>query len=854
MLAKFRQRGFRNSIFLSISVVVVGSIVLGLFAPSVEASVDTSTAPTATNNPGQRKVVTSSNGTIVVFYNAGNMVGIKYNTSTDNGASWGTAQFAYAADVASTSDFSVAIDSSDNIYIVYAISGTASSRKFTYSGGSSWSGGTVGSVAGGAGASCSTGAGVFNISLAVSSEGTLVTTMQRANGGACSTETHRSTDSGSSWGSSYSLPANGTLSASAGHIPVAIGADMWVISQNSGNSSLVSKDIGTTGAWTSTGTSLSNSNSTMGFMSVTSASSDSLDVLWKNNSTNTIQYARYSISGNSFGASTTISSATSDVAGTITVGASNGRMMTFYQEFQASNSYKVAYKEYNGSSWSSAKYVSGDTSNNTNINSPAINGSSSNINVGVLWMTGTSSPYTINGSAVQFQYIPDAPTLSSPADGAHPVSTTPTLQFAGSDTNSDDLTYDTQIDTANTFDSQVGGGTSAPAIDDSYSESFSPTSFQLNSGGATQGIGQSFTGDGNALNSAKFYIKKFGSPTGNAVVKVYTHSGTFGTSSVPTGAALATSANFDVSTLTTSFQLISFSFSGGNKIALTNGTKYVVTIEYSGGDGSNALIVGADGTTLGHAGNKVGYNGSSWAAQSTFDVPFYVYTVSPALLNKYSNVDSGFSGSPDNTDPFTSGQTVSYAVQAGDALTRGTTYYWRVRAIDPSGSNTYGSWSATRSFTIDAPPATPTLVSPTSSQTGVSVLPQFQLRTSDADNDDLQYNIKVYSAQTECNADSGTNLVRSITEATSGWQQRTRQSNTAYVGSSNISNSVMAVYQYETPPLTSNTTYWWKGRALDPSPGSGLSGSWTTCQSFTTASLESRIKGGVNIRGGSRIK
>lgn len=62
-----------------------------------------------------------------------------------------------------------------------------------------------------------------------------------------------------------------------------------------------------------------------------------------------------------------------------------------------------------------------------------------------------------------------------------------------------------------------------------------------------------------------------------------------------------------------------------------------------------------------------------------------------------SGTDAGFSGSPDNTDPFTSGQQVTYTVQS--ALSVGT-YYWRVRGIDPSGSNGYGEWSTTRSFDI----------------------------------------------------------------------------------------------------------------------------------------------------------
>ena len=65
--------------------------------------------------------------------------------------------------------------------------------------------------------------------------------------------------------------------------------------------------------------------------------------------------------------------------------------------------------------------------------------------------------------------------------------------------------------------------------------------------GGNPAVGQSFTGNGLILNSAEFYLKKKGSPTGNAVVKIYAHSGTYGTSSVPTGSALATSDNFDVS-------------------------------------------------------------------------------------------------------------------------------------------------------------------------------------------------------------------------------------------------------------------------------------------------------------------
>lgn len=68
---------------------------------------------------------------------------------------------------------------------------------------------------------------------------------------------------------------------------------------------------------------------------------------------------------------------------------------------------------------------------------------------------------------------------------------------------------------------------------------------------------------------------------------------------------------------------------------------------------------------------------------------------------KTSDSDAGFANvtTPADTSPFTSGNTVSYTFQS--ALTNNVTYFYRVRAKDPSGANTYSSWSSIRSFTID---------------------------------------------------------------------------------------------------------------------------------------------------------
>ena len=75
------------------------------------------------------------------------------------------------------------------------------------------------------------------------------------------------------------------------------------------------------------------------------------------------------------------------------------------------------------------------------------------------------------------------------------------------------------------------------------------------------------------------------------------------------------------------------------------------------------------------------------------------------LLNKLSvTPDATFTDVTNgaHTHPFPSAEQVKYTVQAGNTLTGSTTYYWRVAATDPAGSNIYGAWSATWSFTVTA--------------------------------------------------------------------------------------------------------------------------------------------------------
>lgn len=159
---------------------------------------------------------------------------------------------------------------------------------------------------------------------------------------------------------------------------------------------------------------------------------------------------------------------------------------------------------------------------------------------------------------------------------------------------------------------------------DSYSTSYYSDTGAV-SGGTVPGRGQSFTGNGQQIGSSQFYVVQYGSPTGIINSKIYAHTGTFGVNGKPTGSALATSDDVDVSTLPTAgIDLQTFTFSGANQITLTNGTKYVVTIEYSGGDGLNFITVGLDTAYLLAPGNMA-YDVGGWDGTNGVDVIFYVY-------------------------------------------------------------------------------------------------------------------------------------------------------------------------------------------------------------------------------------
>lgn len=141
------------------------------------------------------------------------------------------------------------------------------------------------------------------------------------------------------------------------------------------------------------------------------------------------------------------------------------------------------------------------------------------------------------------------------------------------------------------------------------------------------GQGQSFTSANDGYNEilmrCTFNLQVgLGSPTGEVVAELYDHSGTYGTSSVATGGALATSIAVPVSKITGSYATFNFEFQDGYE--LTANTNYVIVVRHADGDGSNYLQVEGTSDDV-HGGNRTEDTGS-WAASSGTDLRFEVYT------------------------------------------------------------------------------------------------------------------------------------------------------------------------------------------------------------------------------------
>ena len=101
--------------------------------------------------------------------------------------------------------------------------------------------------------------------------------------------------------------------------------------------------------------------------------------------------------------------------------------------------------------------------------------------------------------------------------------------------------------------------TKDPVVEDSNADS--GTDFIVDNATIT-GQAQSFAVGANAMFVTKVAVnlKKTGSPTGNVVASIYSHSGTYGSSSTPNALVGTASANVSAANLTTGYEQVTFNF------------------------------------------------------------------------------------------------------------------------------------------------------------------------------------------------------------------------------------------------------------------------------------------------------
>ncbi len=651
------------------AILIVFSIFTWLNDRKVGASTPGTTSDSSSDRTSaQRRVVVTSIGTIVAFFKAGTVspTGLAYSTSTDGGSTWSAAT---QVDSHQDNDFSVAIDSSNNIYIAYDDLGVTTGalnvffRKLTYSAGS-WSIGSATNMdTGTSGSSCQSQGIMFgSTNISVTAAGKLVLSYSACEFGENDIISRLSTNSGSSWSGGYFSGADPDVFRSDGdQANIAIGNDSWQIAPNNAGSGFqceIYKDIGTTGSWTDTGTPITNCDTHQGY-SITSSTSNSIDIFY-NQSGSGLKYVQYSISGNSLGSVTTISSSSSDVIGSISAG-SSGKLYAFFGQFQASNSYKVMYETFDGvSTWSGPTQVTGsNTSNNFGVNSSA---NYANAEIGVIWLAGTASPWTVNGSSVTItaQSPPAAPTLSSPTTGSLISSVTPQLQMSATDPDSDTLKYDVLIYNTSANDGTNCTGTSFESADQ-------------NSSGTGWGNGTTaYSSGATATYTVQSAMTRGSSYCWQAKAKDPGGSNTFGSTSTPSTFTINSSPAAPTLNVPTSgaagvsmrplFQLRTTD-------ANSDYLKYAIQIYSATACGGSQV-----GSDIDQTGSQTGWQRQNAGPGSNTAYTGAV-TTSGSTMAEYQYSSSNTPLSPNHL------------------------YSWRAKAIDPGGSNTFGSYSSCQDFT-----------------------------------------------------------------------------------------------------------------------------------------------------------
>lgn len=334
-------------------------------------------------------------------------------------------------------------------------------------------------------------------------------------------------------------------------------------------------------------------------------------------------------------------------------------------------------------------------------------------------------------------------TLDSPANAGTAASTMPTLSFTGvTSSNDQNIPYEIQIDSVNTFNSL----TSAITRDTANEPSTNPFTTTLNFD--TARTSDSFTPQTNAAIFVIVGLADNGSVPSATVTDSLSNAYTLLAANVVPGTNFqavywryykTSPGSITVTVQSTNssnggmFEVLNYlgvspvqdgnTFSLARRTAgtiqgsLTVGSGNIAIGAGSNWNGSTALTALANTTVAGHFEDTSDGDAYSAFTSATTGTNTYGYTDSTIgsfvivevkgggtpLIDALSSAGTGFADITNgaNSSPYPSGDQIGYTVQAGSALTNGNTYYWRARQVVPSNNvNYYTAWSSTYSFTV----------------------------------------------------------------------------------------------------------------------------------------------------------
>ena len=206
--------------------------------------------------------------------------------------------------------------------------------------------------------------------------------------------------------------------------------------------------------------------------------------------------------------------------------------------------------------------------------------------------------------------------------------------------------------TYNRYRGVTSGTTTAGTLHDEFVQTADTSSRSLATGN-NEAIGQSWQAGAtpSAVTGVMARLQRSATVRGVVRAAIYAHSGTYGTSSVPTGAPLAFSPWYAAESFSTSATDYWFPISGWTP---TGSTNYVVGIEHdipystTGGSAQVLNLIYEDGAEADHGGNLSALLAGSWGASAVQDMPFKVYyagaTPAGILGGDGSTIGSGIRG------------------------------------------------------------------------------------------------------------------------------------------------------------------------------------------------------------------